>query len=114
MVFFTVMMVYLHQHFFNLFYDYFQTNLNNYICMSQFSSQTRTFSAFPIFFRVQDTHTDSLGQSDLAPEPPCFSPGLHQQPRDWMQDRNFTAVSLFQCLPVTEALFHPLPFSGPA
>lgn len=83
--------------------------------MSQFSSQTRTFSVFPIFFQaVQDTHTGSLGQSDLAPEPPCFSPGLHQQLRDWMQDRNFTAVSLFQCLAVAEALFHPLPFSGPA
>lgn len=56
MVFFTVMMVCLHQHFFSLFYDYFQTSLNNDIGMPQFSSNTSTSPGFSIIFQaVQDT-----------------------------------------------------------
>lgn len=48
-----MMMVCLPQHFFSLFYDYFQTSLNNSIGMPQFSSQTRTSSLFSPFLSKQ-------------------------------------------------------------
>ena len=69
------MMVCPYQIFFNLLYDYFQTGLINYICMSQFYYLGLSLF-FPLFFQtVQDTLLlpGSLVQSDLDPETahPC-------------------------------------------
>ena len=121
------MMVCLCQKFFNLLYDYFQTSLINYICMSHFYSQTRTFFCFPQFLPEFRTHcfflapwySQILNQRlrILASRRATlhFRPGLHQQPGDWMQDRQFgcpreRAVGLFQCSGIGRSPFPPTTF----
>lgn len=96
--------------------------------MSQFYSQTGTFSVFPIFFSKEfrrhcfflaPWYGQILNQRlrILASRQATlrFSPGLHQQPGDWMHDRQSgcpreCAKGLFQCSGIGTTPFPPTTF----
>jgi len=122
------MMVCLYQNFFNSLYDYFQTGLINYICMSQLYSQTKDFLCFPHFFPKSPGHTASSWlpgrvrsrtrdcTSLLAGEPLCIAvQGSTSSLGTGCRTGNLAAEGsvLWACFSVqalAEASFHPLPF----